>query len=144
MLACPPEKFNAIVDSPQVAQTCRLLAQTPHDSDEAKRLKQQLPLLMFMANYSDGHRHAESAVPTGMAYLDLDELNGENPREAWQHIAEALTMKQLERLVVLVHVSCSGKGILKIQPRQFEGILDVGCERKMKVKDDFNISDLSH
>jgi len=34
--------------------------------------------------------------------------------------------------------------ILKIQPRQFEGLLDVGCERKMKVKDDFNISDLSH
>ncbi len=121
VLACPPEKFNAIVDSPQVAQTCRLLAQTPHDSDEAKRLKQQLPLLMFMANYSDGHRHAESAVPTGMAYLDLDELNGENPREAWQHIAQALTTKQLERLVVLVHVSCSGKGlrIVYIIPGQF-------------------------
>jgi hypothetical protein len=121
VLACPPEKFNAIVDSPQVAQTCRLLAQTPHDSDEAKRLKQQLPLLMFMANYSDGHRHAESAVPTGMAYLDLDELNGENPREAWQHIVQALTMKQLERLVVLVHVSCSGKGlrIVYIIPGQF-------------------------
>ncbi len=121
VLACPPEKFNEIVDSPQVAQTCRLLAKVDHDSDEAKRLKQQLPLLMFMANYSDGHRHAESAVPTGMAYLDLDELNGEHPREAWQRIVQVLLMKELENLVVLVHVSCSGKGlrIVYIIPSQF-------------------------
>ncbi len=121
VLACPLEKFNEIVDSPQVAQTCRLLAKTDHDSDEAKRLKQQLPLLMFMANYSDGHRHAESAVPTGMAYLDLDGLKGENPREAWQHILHTLIMKELEGLVVLAHVSCSGKGlrIVYIIPRQF-------------------------
>ena len=121
VLACPLEKFNEIVDSPQVAQTCRLLANVDHDSDEAKRLKRQLPLLMFMANYSDGHRHAESAVPTGMAYLDLDELNGEDPREAWQHIVQTLIMKELEDLVVLVHVSCSGKGlrIVYIIPSQF-------------------------
>lgn len=121
VLACPLEKFNEIVDSPQVAQTCRLLAKVDHDSDEAKRLKQQLPLLMFMANYSDGRRHAESAVPTGMAYLDLDELNGEHPREAWQRIVQVLLMKELENLVVLVHVSCSGKGlrIVYIIPSQF-------------------------
>ncbi len=121
VLACPLEKFNEIVDSPQVAQTCRLLAKADHDSDEAKRLKQQLPLLMFMANYSDCHRHAESAVPTGMAYLDLDGLKGENPREAWQHILHTLIMKELEHLVVLAHVSCSGKGlrIVYIIPSQF-------------------------
>ena len=111
MLACPLEKFNEIVDSPQVAQVCRLLTKTDHDSDDAKRLKQQLPLLMFMANYSDGHRHAESAVPTGMAYLDLDELQGEEPREVWQKIVHTLVMKELEHLVVLAHVSCSGKGL---------------------------------
>ena len=99
VLTCPLEKFNEIVDSPRVAQTCRLLASVDHDSDEAKRLKQQLPLLMFMANYSDGHRHAESAVPTGMAYLDLDELNGEHPREAWQRIVQVLLMKELEKLL---------------------------------------------
>ena len=105
----------------RVAQTCRLLASVDHDSDEAKRLKQQLPLLMFMANYSDGHRHAESAVPTGMAYLDLDDLKGENPREAWQRIVQTLIMKELENLVVLSHVSCSGKGlrIVYIIPPQF-------------------------
>ena len=121
VLACPPEKFDEIADSPQVAQTCRLLADVPHDSDEAKRLKQQLPLLMFMANYSDGHRHAESALPTGMAYLDLDDLKGENPREVWQRIVQRLIAKGLESLVVLVHVSCSGKGlrIVYIIPRQF-------------------------
>jgi len=121
VLTCPLEKFNEIVDSPRVAQTCRLLASVDHDSDEAKRLKQQLPLLMFMANYSDGHRHAESAVPTGMAYLDLDDLKGENPREAWQRIVQTLIMKELENLVVLSHVSCSGKGlrIVYIIPHQF-------------------------
>ena len=121
MLACPLEKFNEIVDSPQVAQTCRLLGKVDHDSDKAKRLKQQLPLLMFMANYSDGRRHAESAEPTGMAYLDLDELGGEEPREVWERVRRTLVEKELEQLVVLVHVSCSGKGlrVVYIIPSQF-------------------------
>ena len=121
VLTCPLEKFDEIADSPRVAQTCRLLASVDHDSDEAKRLKRQLPLLMFMANYGDGHRHAESAVPTGMAFLDLDELGGGNPREAWERIRQVLVEKELEDLVVLSHVSCSGKGlrIVYIIPRQF-------------------------
>ena len=121
VLTCPLEKFNEIVDSPRVAQTCRLLASVDHDSDEAKRLKQQLPLLMFMANYSDGHRHAESAVPTGMAYLDLDALGGEDPRKVWERLRTLIVSKELDELIVLVHVSCSGKGlrIVYIIPRQF-------------------------
>ena len=153
VLACPLEKFNEIVDSPQVAQTCRLLAKVDHDSDEAKRLKQQLPLLMFMANYSDGHRHAESAVPTGMAYLDLDELNGEHPREAWQRIVQVLLMKELENLVVLVHVSCSGKGlrIVYIIPSQFSHLspteqIDQSKQwlaAQLGVEDDSKTKDLS-
>ncbi len=121
VLTCPLEKFNEIVDSPRVAQTCRLLASVDHDSDEAKRLKQQLPLLMFMANYSDGHRHAESAVPTGMAYLDLDALGGEDPRKVWERLRTLIVSKELDELIVLVHVSCSGKGlrIVYIIPHQF-------------------------
>ena len=99
VLTCPLEKFNEIVDSPRVAQTCRLLASVDHDSDEAKRLKQQLPLLMFMANYSDGHRHAESAVPTGMAYLDLDDLKGENPRKVWERLRTLIVSKELDECV---------------------------------------------
>jgi hypothetical protein len=83
VLACPQEKLNEIFDSPEVAEVCQKLTQLDHDSDEAKTLKQRLPLLMFMANYTDGHRHAKSAVPTNMAYLDLDELNGEDPRKVW-------------------------------------------------------------
>ena len=121
VLACPSEKLSEILDSPLVAQTCRLLAKVDHDSDEAKQLKQQLPLLMFMANYSDGHRHAESAVPTGMAYLDLDDLQGEDPRRVWERLRTMIVSKELDELVVLVHVSCSGKGlrIVYIIPRQF-------------------------
>jgi hypothetical protein len=121
VLACPQEKLNEILDSPQVAEVCRRLGEVDHDSDEAKGLKQQLPLLMFMANYSDGRRHAKSAVPTGMAYLDLDELNGEDPREVWKRLVQTLIMLELEHLVVLVHVSCSGKGlrIVFIIPSQF-------------------------
>jgi len=121
VLACPQEKLNEILDSPQVAEVCRKLSEVDHDSDEAKGLKQQLPLLMFMANYGDGRRHAKSAVPTGMAYLDLDELNGEDPREVWKRLVQMLIMLELEHLVVLVHVSCSGKGlrIVFIIPSQF-------------------------
>ena len=122
VLACPQDTLNGILDSPEVAEVCRKLTTVDHDSDEAKTLKQTLPLLMFMANYTDGHRHAKSAVPTGMAYLDLDELNGEDPREVWKRLVQMLIMLELEHLIVLVHVSCSGKGlrIVYIIPSQFD------------------------
>ena len=121
VLACPQDKLNEILDSTDVAKVCQKLTQVDHDSDEAKTLKQGLPLLMFMANYSDGHRHAKSAVPTNMAYLDLDELNGEDPREVWKRLVQTLLLLELEHLIVLVHVSCSGKGlrIVYIIPSQF-------------------------
>ena len=121
VLACPQDKLNEILDSPEVAEVCQKLTTVDHDSDEAKTLKQGLPLLMFMANYSDGHRHAKSAVPTNMAYLDLDELNGEDPREVWKRLVQTLLLLELEHLIVLVHVSCSGKGlrIVYIIPSQF-------------------------
>ena len=122
VLACPQDKLNEILDSPQVAEVCQKLTEVDHDSDEAKTLKQGLPLLMFMANYTDGRRHAKSAVPTNMAYLDLDELNGEDPREAWKRLVQKLVSMELEHLIVLVHVSCSGKGlrIVYIIPSQFD------------------------
>ena len=122
VLACPQDKLNEILDSPEVAEVCQKLTTVDHDSDEAKTQKQSLPLLMFMANYTDGHRHAKSAVPTNMAYLDLDELNGEDPREVWKRLVQTLIRLELEHLIVLVHVSCSGKGlrIVYIIPSQFE------------------------
>ena len=121
VLACPQDKLNEILDSPEVAEVCQKLTGVDHDSDEAKTLKQGLPLLMFLANYTDGHRHAKSAVPTNMAYLDLDELNGEDPREVWKRLVQLLIMLELEHLIVFVHVSCSGKGlrIVYIIPSQF-------------------------
>lgn len=122
VLACPQEKLNEIFDSPEVAVVCQKLTTVDHDSDEAKTLKQGLPLLMFLANYTDGRRHAKSAVPTNMAYLDLDELNGEDPREVWKRLVQKLVSLELEHLIVLVHVSCSGKGlrIVYIIPSQFD------------------------
>ena len=119
--ACPEEKLNEILDSPRVAEICQKLTKVSHGSDEAKTLKQQLPLLMFMANYTDGRRHAKSAVPTNMAYLDLDELDGEEPREVWKRLVQKLLLLELEHLIVLVHVSCSGKGlrIVFVIPSQF-------------------------
>jgi hypothetical protein len=124
VLACPEDKLNEILDSPEVAEICQKLTQVDHDSDEAKTLKQRLPLLMFMANYTDGRRHAKSAVPTNMAYLDLDELNGEDPREVWKRLVQTLLLLELEHLIVLVHVSCSGKGlrIVYIIPNQFDNL----------------------
>ena len=121
VLACPQDKLNEIFDSPEVAEVCQKLTEVDHDSDEAKTLKQRLPLLMFLANYTDGRRHAKSAVPTNMAYLDLDELNGEDPREVWKRLVQTLLQLELEHLIVLVHVSCSGKGlrIVYIIPSQF-------------------------
>jgi hypothetical protein len=124
VLACPQDKLNEILDSPEVAKVCQQLTTVDHDSDEAKTLKQGLPLLMFMANYTDGHRHAKSAVPTNMAYLDLDELNGEDPREVWKRLVQTLLLQELEHLIVLVHVSCSGKGlrIVYIIPSHFDNL----------------------
>ena len=43
VLACPQEKLNEILDSPEVAVACQKLTTVDHDSDEAKTLKQGLP-----------------------------------------------------------------------------------------------------
>ena len=40
VLACPQEKLNEILDSPEVAVACQKLTTVDHDSDEAKTLKQ--------------------------------------------------------------------------------------------------------
>ena len=86
-----------------------------------QRYKPIIIVPTFSANYTDGRRHAKSAVPTNMAYLDLDELNGEDPREVWKRLVQTLLLLELEHLIVLVHVSCSGKGlrIVYIIPSQF-------------------------
>ena len=153
VLACPQEKLNEIFDSPEVAEVCQKLTIVDHDSDEAKTLKQQLPLLMFMATYTDGRRHAKSAVPTNMAYLDLDELNGEDPREVWKRLVQTLLLLELEHLIVLVHVSCSGKGlrIVYIIPSQFGHLSPTECidqskqwlAAKLGVTDDSKTKDLA-
>lgn len=36
VLACPQDKLNEILDSPEVAEVCHKLTQVDHDSDEAK------------------------------------------------------------------------------------------------------------
>lgn len=37
-------------------------------------LKKKLPAVCWAAYFKDGHRHAESAVPTGLAYIDIDHV----------------------------------------------------------------------
>lgn len=37
-------------------------------------LKKKLPAVCWAAYFKDGHRHAESAEPTGLAYIDIDHV----------------------------------------------------------------------
>ena len=119
MQPCTPELLNAAFDSQQVANTCKLIAQkleqvkegtlTREDFQEQKsQLKAaNLPVVCFHATFSDGYRHNETAVPSGLSIYDVDHLV-EDPRAYYYN---KVAGREAELGISLAHVSPSNEGI---------------------------------
>ncbi len=119
MQPCTPELLNAALDSQQVANTCREIARRLEEvkngtltREDFEKLKTQLkadnlPVVCFHASFSDGYRHNQSAVPSGLSIYDADHL----PLDPRVYYINKVAGREAELGICLAHVSPSGEGI---------------------------------
>ena len=119
MVPCTPELLNAALDDQKVAETCQQIARHLDEVKEGtltreafESLKAQLkadnlPVICFHAAFSDGYRHNQSAVPSGLSIYDVDHLDYD-PRV---YYFNKVAGREAELGISLAHVSPSGEGV---------------------------------
>ena len=119
MQPCTPELLNAALDNEQVANTCQAIAaklaqvkegtltREDFEAEKARLKADNLPVVCFHASFTDGYRHNQSAVPSGLSIYDIDHLS-EDPRVYYfNHVAG----REAELGICFAHVSPSNEGI---------------------------------
>ena len=119
MQPCSPELLNAAFDDQLVSNTCREIAANLQKVKEGtltrdafETLKgelkaQNLPVVCFHANFTDGYRHNESAVPSGLSIYDVDHLTID-PRTYYN---TKVAGREAELQIPLAHISPSHEGV---------------------------------
>ena len=119
MQPCSPELLNAAMDDPQVCNACQEIARHLAEVKEGtltreafESLKSQikadnLPVVCFHATFSDGYRHNQSAVPSGLSIYDVDHLSIDPRAYYFNKVAG----REAELDICLAHISPSGEGI---------------------------------
>lgn len=105
---CTQEIFEATLDNPRVAELNRA-AMAETNSDRRAQIKKQLPAFCFHATFSDGKRHNQSAVASGLYIIDLDHVKAAMPlREYYQNLIGG---REQALGIVLAHITPSGEGL---------------------------------
>ena len=119
MQPCTPELLNAAMDSQQVADTCKEIAdklqqvkegtltREAFEAIKAKLKAENLPVVCFHATFTDGHRCNQSAVPSGLSIYDMDHLTCD-PRE---YYFNKVAGREVELGIDYAHVSPSKEGV---------------------------------
>ena len=119
MQPCTPELLNTAIDSQRVADTCHEIASKLQQVKEgtltretfealkSKLKSDNLPVVCFHATFSDGYRHNETAVPSGLSIYDVDHLE-EDPRAYYYN---KVAGREAELGISLAHVSPSNEGV---------------------------------
>lgn len=119
MQPCTPELLNAAFDNQHVANTCCEIAQHLAEVKEGRMTREafdslkyqlkadNLPVVCFHATFTDGYRHNQSAVPSGLSIYDVDHLT-EDPREYYNN---KVAGRETELGICLAHVSPSNEGV---------------------------------
>ena len=119
MQPCTPELLNAALDSQQVINACHEIAERlaevkkgtlTREAFEAAKSQikaDNLPVVCFHASFSDGYRHNQSAVPSGLSIYDVDHLTYD-PRAYYMN---KVAGRESELGISFAHVSPSGEGI---------------------------------
>lgn len=133
---CRREDFDRIVKSKTVSDVAALLADArerqlrgemsreDYDTYKAKQ-KLRLPVFCFASHFTDGQRHNSSAVPSGLAMLDVDHVSeagqaveGSLAATLIGHVlrrevvADEQVIDRLRQLgIVLLHITPSGDGL---------------------------------
>ena len=129
---CTPEKWDELIDSPEVKKICdRIAALDPEAEDYNDRkqaLKKRLPIIIpHAASFKNGKRVSTDAVASGLAMLDVDHIN--QPKVWFDRFAERIKTAYAERPsyglkdffaehgIVLVAITASGHGLRVIGKR---------------------------
>lgn len=119
MQPCTPELLNAAMDSQQVADTCKEIAdklqqvkegtltREAFEAIKAKLKAENLPVVCFHATFTDGHRCNQSAVPSGLSIYDMDHLTCD-PRE---YYFNKVAGREVELGIDYAHISPSKEGV---------------------------------
>lgn len=81
--------------------------------------KQHLPAVCFHAHFTDGHRHNESAQPSGLVSIDVDDHDGNmhlEPRKFFQKQIQPRLSTELKH-VLMVYITASGYGFRVVAKR---------------------------
>ncbi len=121
---CTPEKWDELMDSPEVKNICEQIAaldETAADYAERKQaLKKRLPIIIPHAqSFKNGKRVSADAVPSGLAMLDVDHVD--NPQEWWNSRIQSGTTEESLKAegIYLIAITASGKGLRVIGARRF-------------------------
>ena len=127
---CTPEKWDELIDSPEVKSICKQIAELDPNAegynDRKQALKKRLPIIIPHARaFRNDKRVSADAIPSGLAMLDVDHV--ENPKDFLNDVmsrAKALngdaTLNDVlrENGIVFVAITASGKGLRVIGERR--------------------------
>ncbi|MBQ2521016.1 MAG: hypothetical protein II540_06985, partial [Paludibacteraceae bacterium] len=121
-MLCTKEKWDELIDSPEVSNVCKQIAALDERaSDYAERkqaLKKRLPIIIpHAASFRNGKRVSADAIPSGLAMLDVDHVD--NPRAWFDSIDKQLLS---DNKIYLVAITASGKGLRLIGERIISSI----------------------
>ena len=121
-MLCTKEKWDELIDSPEVSNVCKQIAaldETASDYAERKQaLKKRLPIIIpHAASFRNGKRVSADAIPSGLAMLDVDHVD--NPRAWFDSIDKQLLS---DNKIYLVAITASGKGLRLIGERIISSI----------------------
>lgn len=121
------EKFEELVDSPQVAELMAKIEAEP-DPEKQNAWKEQLPAVQYHCLWNeDGQRPKNStAVASGLCMHDWDHLP-ESPRTLYQRLVEG---HEEEIGLLLAHVTPRGEG-LRLVTRLPEGETIEQCQHRV-------------
>ena len=116
-MLCTKEKWDELIDSPEVSNVCKQIAaldETASDYAERKQaLKRRLPIIIpHAASFRNGKRVSADAIPSGLAMLDVDHVS--NPRDWFESIDKQLLS---DNRIYLVAITASGQGLRLIGER---------------------------
>ena len=116
-MLCTKEKWDELIDSPEVSNVCKQIAaldERATDYAERKQaLKRRLPIIIpHAASFRNGKRVSADAIPSGLAMLDVDHV--EEPRTWFDSIDKQLLS---DNKIYLVAITASGKGLRLIGER---------------------------
>lgn len=126
---CTQEKFEQLLDSPEVASICQRITEINVSSadyiERKSTLKKQLPIIIpHSQSFSNSRRIAADAIPSGLGLLDIDHMD--NPKEEF---LKRVAPRVAELQIYFAAVTPSGYGLRLIFERRVGEAIEAAMTR---------------